>query len=490
MKVLLVTGRLAEAAVRDAVERVKGVEVDVRVLDYPVAALMTAKYVAEKLKGVRGYDYIVVPGMMFGDASIVERVTGVKTVKGSEDAYDIPLVLEAIRSGVELSPMESADRVIERMRLNDIRREMDEMEKNGNFAFDQEGLNIPLRPPPFRLFLELDVNWNEERVNEEVERVRSYVDVIVVGTPAGSEDQENVMRRIRKLRDMGVKVGIDSSSPKEIVAGVKAGAEFVFNMNEENIDSMEEVKDATVVIAPMQTTERAERCIEIAKAAKARGFRKLIVDPVLSPPLLGTFDSLQQYWRIRRELPDVPALMGVLNVTELIDADSHGVNALMASIAMELGVGNLLTMDKGRTKWSSWELRTATTMVSIAWKRKKPPKDLGVDLLILKDRRRGKEEPLPADRVVEIGEVEPNMDRGFVKIGIEGGKLAISYNRGERVKLLGKDPLSLGRALVRETPLDPEHSLYVGYELAKAEIAAQLDKTYVQDAPLFKVRRS
>lgn len=229
MRVLLVTGKLAERAVREAASRVRGAEVEVKVLDYPVAALMTAKYVAEKLKGVDGnFDYIVVPGLVFGDVSVVERSTGVRTVKGSQDAYDIPVVIEALKRGLPLSSLEPADAVIARIRLSDLRKEIAEMENSAEYAFEQDGLKIPISPPPFRIFLELDVKWDEERVKREALRVRDYVDVVVVGTPAGSDDPDSLSRKVKTLVDLGFRVGVDSASPNELKAGVRAGAGFVF----------------------------------------------------------------------------------------------------------------------------------------------------------------------------------------------------------------------------------------------------------------------
>jgi len=54
----------------------------------------------------------------------------------------------------------------------------------------------------------------------------------------------------------------------------------------------------------------------------------------------------------------------------------------------------------------------------------------------------------------------------------------------------GRNGLYLARELCRTVNPEPEHAAYIGYELAKAEIALILDKNYTQDSPLFEDVRS
>ena len=44
--------------------------------------------------------------------------------------------------------------------------------------------------------------------------------------------------------------------------------------------------------------------------------------------------------------PDVPLFVGVSNVTELMDADSVGVNALLARLSQEVDASILLATEK------------------------------------------------------------------------------------------------------------------------------------------------
>ncbi|TRM87614.1 hypothetical protein DJ521_03340 [Sulfolobus sp. E3] len=119
-------------------------------------------------------------------------------------------------------------------------------------------------------------------------------------------------------------------------------------------------------------------------------------------------------------------------------------------------------------------------------KENRVPKDLGIDLLILKDKNKIKKENKKADIQIK-DKIDPIMDQGYAKVFIADDGIGIEWYGKERVTIKGKDALSLGRALLRRiNEVSKEHALYIGYELAKAEIAYQLDKNYIQDKPLFK----
>ncbi len=483
VKILLVTARLAYPILAEVVKGIEGVQVDIMKMDVPVAALMDVRYLADRLKGVKGYDYIVLPGLVFGDGKVVERATGIPTVKGTEEAWDVKLVIDALLNGKALSPLEPADKFVYK---SGDEEQLKEIEAKMKEAFTIAGVKIPLRPPPFRIFLEV----SDKQTLEDLRRVINFIDVIVVGLPVGHNDREEVRRKVKEALDLGKPVGIDSDSPQELIEGVRAGASFVFNMNERNLDLLLPIRnEASFIIAPYEVTNRGDIVVDTLKRARAFGFDKLILDPVLSPPLKGFVDSLKYYAQLKETVEDVPIMMGILNFTELIDADSIGVNASMVTIAGEVGASCLLTMDKGKTRWSAWEVQEASKMVSVAMSRSKLPKDLGIDLLILKEKRRiPREQP----RGTYVERNEPSMDKGFTRIYLSEHEIVLEWKGGgEEVVLHGNDALSIGRQLIRELGkrgISPslEHSIYIGYELSKAEIALSIDKNYIQDKPLFK----
>ena len=50
-----------------------------------------------------------------------------------------------------------------------------------------------------------------------------------------------------------------------------------------------------------------------------------------------------RYQRLRERFPEVPIMMGIGNLTELTEADTSGINALLFGIAAELNVAAVLT---------------------------------------------------------------------------------------------------------------------------------------------------
>ncbi len=177
-----------------------------------------------------------------------------------------------------------------------------------------------------------------------------------------------------------------------------------------------------------------------------------------------------------------PLFFGAGNVTELIDADSVGVNALLTGMAMEVGAAVIFTSEHSdKTAGSVVEMRRAAEMMTLAADRPYP-KDLGIDLLILKEKRKRREPPLeydvsvPAIAMPDCIEYDP---KGNFRIGIEGDQIVAVINgravRGKRWQdvfytILSHNDISL---------LD--HAAYLGRELFKAELAIRFGRSFEQD---------
>ncbi len=61
-----------------------------------------------------------------------------------------------------------------------------------------------------------------------------------------------------------------------------------------------------------------------------------LADSILDPIPFGLTASIVRYHRLRERFPDAPIMMGVGNLTELTEADTSGINALLFGIAAEL----------------------------------------------------------------------------------------------------------------------------------------------------------
>ena len=75
---------------------------------------------------------------------------------------------------------------------------------------------------------------------------------------------------------------------------------------------------------------------------RARG-RAFLADAILDPIPFGLTASIVRYQRLRDRFPEVPIMMGIGNLTELTEADTSGINALLMGIAAELKVAAVLT---------------------------------------------------------------------------------------------------------------------------------------------------
>ena len=68
-------------------------------------------------------------------------------------------------------------------------------------------------------------------------------------------------------------------------------------------------------------------------ALDAKG-RAYLADPVLDPINFGFMQSLERYAQVRRDRPNAEMLLGTGNLTELTDADTTGITAVLLGIAL------------------------------------------------------------------------------------------------------------------------------------------------------------
>ena len=202
--------------------------------------------------------------------------------------------------------------------------------------------------------------------------------------------------------------------------------------------------------------------------------RKYLVDPVLDPINFGFMESLERYAQVRRERPDAEMLMGTGNLTELTDADTTGITAVLLGIASELHIRNVLVVQVSpHTRRTVEEHDLARRIMFASRAEHELPKDYADGLLCLHARR-----PFPqsSDEIAESArEVR---DKNFrIEIAEDGIHI---YNRdGHHI---AQDAFDLYPKLGVDQ--DGAHAFYLGAELARAEIAWRLAKRYAQDEPL------
>lgn len=483
MKVLLVTGRLAESLVKESAQGFAQ-DADVLVLDTDVAAFITPEMLLQA--GPRGYDLILVPGAVTADFSRAEETLGSRIRLGPKHAADVGFVLKHI-GDVDLSRTVPACVLMEESMAMDALSHIDAIESRAIPALTIKGTKVGGGSRMKILAEVVDATrLSPEKLAEKVRYFQEQgADMVDLGLPLDCTPQD-VAKAVKIAREAtDLPLSVDTVLPELILAGLAEGVDMVLSLNGKNISLVGKAVASCGV--PAVVIPGSGSLEENLEAAEVLGI-KVIADPVLNPPLHGLAASLESYTELRSIKPTIPLFFGVGNVTELIDADSAGINALLAAIGAEVSVSILFTPEYSeKAKGSVRELRIASEMMLLATERKTPPKDLGLDLLVLKEKKR-KDVPLSPRPPRTLGascdhpwEEDP---AGSFEILLEGGRI-IARGCGVQVEgTAAKDVLNTLIDLDLVTRLD--HAGYMGRELEKAEIALALGKSYLQDEPFFR----
>ncbi|MCJ7444898.1 MAG: dihydropteroate synthase-like protein [Methanotrichaceae archaeon] len=477
MKVLAVTGRSAEKLVN---ESVKGA--DVLVLDVDIAAFITPEMVINAAPN--GYDLIIIPGAITSDFRKAEEALSTKIRLGPKHAADLGFVLKHLDK-TELSPSIPACTLLEEIIRKETGAFLAKIENESDPEFYIQGIKIGGNSRMKVLAEIVDATkLSPEKLSLKIDYYqRAGADMIDLGIPldAHPKDVAFVVEAAKRITNLPV--SIDSIQTAQIFEGINAGADMVLSLNGNNLPCLGEIivqRNLPSVIIPGPGSISLEKNIIEAQNLGI----KVIADPVLDPLLFGFAKSLQRYINFNEKFPGVPIFFGVGNVTELLDADTQGANALLASLATEIGASILFTPEfSSKTRGSVRELRIASEMMLLASRRKTPPKDLGFDLLVLKEKRRRPEETIKDEyieaKVDHIYTIDP---AGGFRIIVAEGKIWAIHNIINIVGSNARDLLNTIVELGLVTRLD--HAGYLGRELQKAELALRLGRSYSQDEPL------
>jgi dihydropteroate synthase-like protein len=519
LKLLLITGLLAEKTVKRYAKE-SNIETSVLALKVPVAALLAPEQIAKALKktGTEGFDVILVPGLIRGDTSVIADSVGKPAFKGPRYAADLPTVLDAI-GRVKLSTVTPAcDLLREELRQKAL-RELDAVEKNRDALLKKPG-NMLIgelavgKDFPMRVLAEIvDAALMP---NDEIQRLAKHfvkmgADVIDVGMVAGESRPSDAKRAVEAVKKaVNVPVSIDTLDPDEIREAVAAGADLILSADAGNVEQIAPfAADVAVVVIPTnqragyfpaKAEDRIRFLEEIMEKARRLGMKRLIGDLILEPS--NVLESMVAFRDFAVRNPDVPLFVGVSNVTELFDADSIGVNALLTRLSAEVNASILLATEKSsKAKGTVREEVIASKMMFLAKRRGSVPKDLGIDLLVLKDKRKHEEaydEKMEADAQVTIANEDSKpavLDpQGVFRIMVDRDAetiVALHFATPEADKpsnIIKGETAEAVYAKIVETGLVTrlDHAAYLGSELAKAEVALKTGKEYIQDSPLFK----
>jgi dihydropteroate synthase-like protein len=428
---LFVTGRLAARSLSNTLQGMSpNFEFKVATLPISVAALMDTRFVARHLTDAMDCDKVVIPGLCKGDLSLVVSKVGVDVVRGPKGLKDIPgwFGMEHIIMGYGAHRVKILAEIVDAYKLG-----LEEILARASY-FRNSGADI------------IDLGC---------------------GVEGGFPDLERV---VQALKSRGFSVSVDSFDAEDILRADSAGVDLLLSINSRNMELARQLRCKVVVIPDFdQGMESLERNVAQLEAWHI----PYVIDPVLDPIAFGFTESVGNFIATRRKHPHAEMLLGLGNLTELTDADTTGMTAVMAGIITELGIDYVLT-----TEVISWakgavrELDIARRLMYYAHQNKILPKHLNDGLLTIKDppfESFSEEELRTMHEKVRDRNFRIFADRDFI------------YVFNDHLFIKDTDIEAIFARLDVE---DAAHGFYLGREMQKALLAVQLGKKYVQEEEL------
>ena len=436
-KLLFVTGKLAEKSLNKVLQEVTAnpktpnFKYRVEQIGVSVAALMTPDLIARRLKSAGDANKMILPGLCQGDLSQLHRQYGIPVERGPEDLKDLPQY------------------------------------------FGQIGIAPDLSNYSCQIFAEI-VDAPDLSVDEIVAKASKFVaqgaNVIDLGCLPGKPFL-HLADSIEALKQVGFKVSVDSMNTDELLLAGKAGADYLLSLTEKTLWIADAVEAAPVLV-PAKPGNLASlyRAIEIC-LKKGKPF---YADAILDPIHFGLTESIVRYSKLRKKYPQINILMGVGNLTELTDADTTGINAILFGIISELNINAVLaTSVSAHAVNAIAEADIARRVNYRAKQDDRLPRGYSNGLLGLHDRK-----PFSYTKQ-EISEFAAQIKDPSFRIMVSEDGVFV-YNRDGLLQAI--DPFTFYADLKVEN--DASHAFYLGVELARAQIAWQLKKRYVQDEAL------
>lgn len=434
---LFVTGKLAEKSLNKVLDDIQAnsktppFKYRVEQLGVSVAALMTPEMIARRLKDTGGAKKMILPGLCQGDLSLLHRQFGIPAERGPEDLKDLPQY------------------------------------------FGQQGLAADLSEHSVDIFAEIvdAPNLSLEAILVKAEQYRAQgADVIDLGCLPG-KPFSHLAEAVQLLKSHAFKVSVDSMQTEDLLLAGRSGADYLLSLTEKTLWIADEV-DATPILIPakpgnMASLYRAiEHCLHHNKP--------FLADAILDPIHFGFTDSVLRYHKLRKKYPEINIMMGVGNLTELTDADTTGINAMLFGMISELDINAVLaTSVSAHAVNAIAEADSARRIMYRAKQDNRLPRGYSNRLLGLHDRK-----PFPYGEE-EVREIASQIKDPSFRIMVSDAGVHVFNRDGHQLDV---DPFAFYPKLGVEQ--DASHAFYLGVELGRAQIAWQLKKRYVQDEEL------
>lgn len=435
-----VTGRLAEHAVRAIVEEVAsvaGFKYSIDVLPITVAALMTPKWLLRHIVVPANATRVIVPGYLQEGVEGLAQQLRIRVDSGPRDIRDLPEFFGKKRQFDET--------------LNDYRIEIiAEINHAPRMAMDD--------------FVKLAQQLHNDGA-----------DVIDIGCDPGYRWTQ-VGEAVRRLRELGLRVSIDSFDVDEVQDACSAGSELVLSVNSHNMHAAVDWGCEVVVIPDTPADKKNFEKTIFFLSSQGVPIR---IDPILEPIGCGFAQSLMRYLAYREQYPEASMMMGIGNITELTDADSAAINVVLLGFCEELQINSVLTTQV--INWSRTSVREcdlARRLVHYAVRNRIPPKHIQSQLVMLRDEKLKR---FPNELFVELARTIRDHN---LRIFAQDDRIHLVSSG---LNLSGSDPFEVMQQLLAShlgPTIDASHAFYLGFELSKAATALTLGKQYEQDQAL------
>ncbi|MFX0042949.1 MAG: dihydropteroate synthase-like protein [Candidatus Hodarchaeota archaeon] len=487
-----------------------------------VSAFLTEKMTYDILKNqdISQFNLILLPGFVQWNTSSLERRFFTKIKKGPEFASDLPSILKNLEN-VELSNTIPANKLMEisgeKLYNQILKEQLDIAKKNlgfHTFYLNEKSSNIIIGrdlPPP--IIAEI-VNCTEKSEKSIIKKVNHYInsgaDIIDIGCVANKPDPQRVKEIIDLIRSkFSILISIDSMDTNEILTAVEHKIDLILSIDLGNyMEFLDIPKNIPIVILPTKINEghfpkdpetRVNNLLELTKRMHDIGFKKLIADPLLETPITpGICNSLEAYFLYKKEITkpknknlEIPMFFGISNVVELMDIDSVGINGLLASIAIELDMGILFTVEHStKLMGGVAELKESMKLNYVSKCNKTPPINQGIQIFKAKGKTNQITPNIDEREAIIVEELNPNYKpdkKGYCKIYVDhySSKICLLFFSNEHKllnTLIGTNAEALSKKFIEQNlTKNLSHINYIGRELKKAEISLQLGKPYIQE---------
>lgn len=527
LKILALTGRLAADIVKKYIPK----NVDLKILPVNVAAFINKDIIIKNIakENAQKYDLILTPGLVQEDLSSLKAILGTPVVKGPRYASDIAMTLKEINP-LDLSPIYSADKFLKKQKTEqsqDILQKgfTKQLDKSKEEFYIGQKTQFPIsinRPPIIMAeIVDATILTNSEIIERANYYLQNNINIIDIGAVANKSNPKRIKDIIELLTPLKQKfpfaLSIDTLNVDEIRAAINSKIDLILSIDHGNIDKLIDdiPKDVGIVFIPTNvkkgylprdTTERVNSLIKLRDKLKEVGLTKLIADPIIEMPIYpGFVKSLNYYSEYRKIDPITPMMTCVGNVTEFIEADPIGLNALFGCLAVELGIQLLLMTDVSvKCQGGIKEIVKARDLAFIAKSKNAPPKGHGINLLMAKSRITNEitiseiegiehiKIPKIDDSLPYSMNYEPDPKGSFI-IWIDYHKQIINvihleYQTNHPILQLSatKARPIFEEIMKRQLVSKLDHAYYLGRELERAEICLYLGKTFVQNEQVFK----